>query len=71
MAQSRTRFIGMAVHKDAMAVAYVAQDCGAAVTYLGAMGTRQCDLDQLVRKRQSKAPHLSFGYAAGPCGDWL
>ena len=35
MSQSRTLFIGMDVHKDAIAVAYVAQDHGAEVTYLG------------------------------------
>ena len=71
MSQSRTLFIGMDVHKDTIAVAYVAQDHGAEVTYLGTIGTRQCDIDQLVRKMQSKAKHLIFVYAAGPCGSWL
>jgi transposase len=61
----------MDVHKDAIAVAYVAQDHGAEVMYLGAIGTRQCDIDQLIRKMQSKAQHLIFIYEAGPCGDWL
>ena len=70
MAQSSTRFIGMDVHKDTIAVAYVAQDHGAEVTYLGTMGTRQCDSDQLVRNMQSKAQHLIFVYEAGPCGYW-
>src|SRR5215470_1860421 len=71
MAQSRTLFIGMDVHKDTIAVAYVAQDHGAEVTYRGTMGTRQCDIDQLIRQRQSKAKHLIFVYAAGPCGSGL
>jgi transposase len=61
----------MDVHKETIAVAYVAQDHGAEVTYLGAIGTRQCDIDQLVRKMQSKAKHLVFVYEAGPCGYWL
>jgi transposase len=61
----------MDVHKDSIAVAYVAQDHGAEVTYLGALGTRLCDIDQLVRKMQSKATHLIFVYEAGPCGYWL
>jgi transposase len=61
----------MDVHKDAIAVAYVAQDHGAEVTSLGNIGTRQCDLDQLIRTRQSKATHLIFVYEAGPCGSWL
>jgi len=71
MAQSSTLFIGIDVHKDSMAVAYVAQDHGAEVTYLGTIGTRQGDIDQLIRTRPSKAKHLIFVYAAGPCGDWL
>jgi hypothetical protein len=71
MSQSRTLFIGMEVHKDSIAVASVAQDHGAEVTYLGSLGTRQCDLDHLIRKMQSKATHLSFIYEAGPWGYWL
>jgi transposase len=61
----------MDVHKDTIAVAYIAQDHGAEVTYLGTIGTRQCDIDQLIRKMQSKATHLIFVYEAGPCGYWL
>jgi transposase len=71
MAQFSTLFIGMDVHKDSISVAYVAQEHGAEVTYLGAIGTRQCDIDQLIRKMQSKAKHLVFVYEAGPCGYWL
>jgi transposase len=71
MSQSGTLFIGMDVHKDAMAVASVAQDHGAEVTSLGTIGTRQCDIDQLLRKRPSKATHLVFVYEAGPGGSWL
>jgi transposase len=71
MSHSSTLFIGMDVHKDSIAVAYVAQDHGAEVTYLGAFGTRQCDIDQLIRKMQSKAKYLIFVYEAGPCGYWL
>jgi transposase len=71
MSQSSTLFIGMDVHKDTIAVAYIAQDHGAEVTYLGTIGTRQCDIDQLVRKMQAKAKHLIFVYEAGPCGYWL
>jgi transposase len=71
MSQSNTLFIGMEVHKDTIAVASVAQDHGAEVLYLGSIGTRQCDIDQLIRKMQSKAKHLIFIYEAGPCGYWL
>jgi transposase len=71
MSQSSTLFIGMDVHKDSIAVAYVAQEHGAEVMSLGTIGTRQCDIDQLIRKMQSKAKRLIFVYEAGPCGDWL
>jgi transposase len=71
MNQSSTLYIGMDIHKDSIAVAYVAQDHGAEVTYLGTIGTRQCDIDQLIRKMHSKAKYLVFVYEAGPCGYWL
>ena len=61
----------MDVHQESIAVAYIAQDHGAEVTYLGTIGTRQADIDQLVRTLQSKAKHLIFVYEAGPCGSWL
>jgi transposase len=54
-----------------MAIAYVAQDHGAEGTSLGTSGPRQCDLDQLVRKMQSKATHRICVYEAGPWGSWL
>jgi hypothetical protein len=61
----------MDVHQDAMAVAYVAKDHAVAVVSLGTIGTRQADIDQLMRNMQSKATHLVCVYEAGPCGDWL
>ena len=71
MLQSSTLYIGMAVHKESIAVAYVAQEHHAEVISLGAIGTRQCDIDQLIRKMQSKSKQLVFVYEAGPCGYWL
>src|SRR5262245_3132010 len=71
MSQPTTLYIGMDVHKDAIVVAYVAQDHGAEVTYLGTIGTCQCDIANLSRKIHSKAKHLVFVYEAGPCGYWL
>jgi transposase len=61
----------MDVHKDSIAVAYVAKEHGAEVVYLGTIGTRHGDLDQLIRNMQSKAKQLIFVYEAGPCGYWL
>ena len=71
LAQSRTLFIGMEVHTEAIAGASVAQDHGAEVPYLGTIGTRQCDSDHLIRKMPSKAKHLIFVYEVGSCGSWL
>jgi transposase len=71
MSQSHTLDIGMDVHNDSMAVADVAQEHGAEVTYLGTIGTRPCDIDHLIRKMPSKATHLLLVYEAGPCGSWL
>ena len=71
MTYPNTLYIGLDVHTDSIAVAYVAQEPGAEVIYLGTIGTRQCDIDQLIRKRQSKSRPLVFVYEAGPCGYWL
>jgi transposase len=71
MHQSSTLYIGLDVHKDSIAVAYVAKDHDAEVIYLGTIGTRHGDLDKLIRNMQSKAAHLVFVYEAGPCGYWL
>ena len=70
MPQSRTLDVGLDVHTEAIAVAYVAQAPHAEVVYLGPIGTRQCDIDALIRKLQSKSPHLVFVDEAGPCGSW-
>ena len=56
MSQSSTLYVGMDVHKESIAVAYVAQAHGAEVVSLGTIGTRQCDIDQLLRNLQSKGP---------------
>jgi transposase len=71
MYHASTLDVGLDVHKDSIAVADVAKDHDAEVIYLGTIGTRPCDIDQLVRKLQAKAKHLVFIYEAGPCGDWL
>ena len=60
MPQSRTLYGGMDVHKESIAVAYVAQEHGAEVVSLGTIGTRQGDIDKLLRHLQSKGPQLVF-----------
>jgi transposase len=68
---SRTLFVGLDVHKDTLAVAYAGEDRGTEVVSLGMIGTRQCDIDKLIRKLESKGAALAFAYEAGPCGYWL
>ena len=71
MPQSNTLYVGMDVHKESIAVAYVAQDHGAEVVSLGTIGTRQYDIDKRLRHLQSQGQQLVFVYEAGPCGYWL
>ena len=71
MSQSSTLYVGMDVHKESIAVAYVAQAHGAEVISLGTIGTRQCDIDKLIRQLRSKSKQLVFVYEASPCGYWL
>jgi transposase len=66
---SKILYVGLDVHKDSIAVAYAPEDRGAEVVSLGAIGTRQSDIDKLIRKLQSKgAATLGVVYEAGPGG---
>jgi transposase len=71
MAHTSTLFVGLDVHKETIAVAYVGEEREAAVLFLGTIGPRQGDLDKLIRKLQAKGKTLHFVYEAGPCGYWL
>jgi transposase len=68
---SKTLFVGLDVHKDTIAVAYAVDDRGVEVVSLGTIGTRQYDIDKLIRKLEAKGAALMFAYEAGPCGYWL
>src|SRR5262249_23385540 len=71
MSQSSTLYVGMDVHKESIAVASVAQAHGAEVISLGTLGTRQCDIDTLLRQLRSKSKQRVCVYEPGPCGYWL
>lgn len=45
MTQSSPLYVGLDVHTDSIAVAYVAQDHHAEVVSLGNIGTQPCDKD--------------------------
>ena len=59
-----TIYVGLDVHKESIAVAYVPEDRGAEVIALGMIGPRQCDLDKLIRQLQSKGATLASGETA-------
>src|SRR5262245_12773439 len=71
MAHSSTWFVGLDVHKETIAVAYVGEEREAEVLPLGTIGTRQYDIDKLTCKLQGKGKTLHFVYESGPCGYWL
>ena len=71
MKHSSTLYVGPDVPKESITVAYAAEKRDAEVISLGTIGTRQCDIDKLIRKLQSKGHALVFVYEAGPCGYWL
>lgn len=49
----------------------MAEARGAEVVSLGTVGTRQGDIDKVIRKLQAKGKPLPLVYEAGPCGSWL
>ena len=71
MHQSSTLYIGLDVHKESIAVAYVAQEHHADVVSLGTSGTRPGDIDPRLRQMPSTSPHRILVSEAGPCGSGL
>jgi len=68
MAEPTTLFVGLDVHKDSIAVAHASVDSASEVVYVGQVGTREADLEKLLRRLYSHAARLVVAYEAGPCG---
>jgi transposase len=68
MAKSTPLYVGLDVHTDSIAVAHATGARAAPPVFVGEIGTRQADLDKLIRRLQGKAPTLHFAYEAGPSG---
>jgi transposase len=68
MSEPTTLFVGLDVHKDSIAVAHAEAHRADPPHFVGSIGTRQVDIDKLVRRLRSQAAQLVFAYEAGPCG---
>jgi transposase len=67
MAEPSTLVVGLDVHKESIAVAHASADRASEIVYVGQVGTRDADLDQLLR-RPRNASQLVVASEAGPCG---
>lgn len=68
MSEDTATFVGLDVHKDSISVACAIGGANEAPHFVGKIGTRQCDIDKLVRRLQSRSARVVFAYEAGPCG---
>jgi transposase len=68
MPKNTTLFVGLDVHKDSISVAYATEARSEEPIFVGPIGTRQADIDKLVRNLRTKATRLLVAYEAGPCG---
>jgi len=62
-----TKYVGMDVHKETIAVA-IAEAGGGEVRYLGEIANTPESLQKLVKQLRKGDAALSFCYEAGPCG---
>ena len=68
MAEPTTLFVGLDVHRESIAVAHASPDRSSEVVCVGQIGTRDADIEKLLRRRHSQAARLVVAYEAGPCG---
>jgi hypothetical protein len=66
MAEPTTLLVGLDVHKEHIAVAHARAHGAPEVVYVGRIGTRQADIDKLLRRLQGHASRLVVAYEAGP-----
>lgn len=68
MPKTTPLFVGLDVHKESISVAHAAAHEAAPPHFVGAIGSRDRDIDALLRRLHSQAAHLVVAYEAGPCG---
>ncbi len=62
-----TKYVGLDVHKDTIAVA-VAEASGGEIRYVGEIVNTPAAVTKLAGQLSRGAASLSFCYEAGPCG---
>ncbi len=66
MPKRTTLFAVMDLHKAFITVAHAEAHRSDPPVFVGSIGSRQADIEKLVRRLHSKAAHLVFAYEAGP-----
>lgn len=61
-------FVGMAVHKDTIAIAVADETRGGEVRFWGSVPNETTSINRLIKKISAKFPEAHFVYEAGPCG---
>lgn len=65
MAKPTTLFLALDVRKDFITVAHADAYRSDPPVFVGSIGSRQADIEKLVRRFHSKAAHLVFACEAG------
>jgi len=66
MRKATTLFVGVDVRKHFISVAHAEAHRSDPPVFVGAMGSRQADINKLVPRSHSKVALLVFAYEAGP-----
>lgn len=66
MSKATTLFVGLDCHKEFIRVAHAESARSDPPAFVGGIGTRQANIDKLVRRLHSKSSRLVFAYEAGP-----
>lgn len=62
-----TKYIGLDIHKETVAVAIAEGERGSEVRYLGPIPNEGGSIRKLVKRLADRGATLSFCYGAGPC----